>query len=141
MHSASLLKGMFWIAVATVSYVYVLYPLVIWLLASLRAERAAVSAAAPATMRPFSIVLAVHDEAARIRSRLDELLALIATTGRPAEVIVVADGCGDGTAGLARAHGSPLVRVIELSENEGKAQALSRGCAAGQGEILVFADA
>ena len=33
------------------------------------------------------------------------------------------------------------MRIIELSENEGKAQALSRGCAAAQGEILVFADA
>ena len=141
MHFAPLLTAMFWLGVATVIYVYVLYPVVIGLLANLRAERATASATAPATTAPFSIVLAVHDEAARIHCRLDELLALIATTGRAAEVIVITDGCADGTALLARSHPSPLVRVIELSEKEGKAQALSRGCAAAQGEILVFADA
>ena len=141
MHSGPLLKGMFWLGVGTVVYAYVLYPLLIWLLASLRVERPAARAAAAPAPRQITIVLAVHNEAARIRARLDELVALIAGTGVAAEVIVVADGCADGTAALARAHPSPLVRVIELPENEGKAQALSRACAAAQGEILVFADA
>ena len=141
MHSAPLLKGVFWLGVGTVVYAYVLYPLLIWLLASLRAERPPRRPAAPAAGQRVSIVLAVHDEAARIRTRLDELVALIARAGVSAEVIVVADGCADGTAALARAHPSSLVRVIELPENEGKAQALSRACAAAAGEILVFADA
>jgi poly-beta-1,6-N-acetyl-D-glucosamine synthase len=135
-----LLKGMFWLGVATVIYVYALYPMVVWMLARLRRERAGSSAALTATPT-FSVVLAVHDEAARISGRLDELLALIRTTARSAEVIVVADGCADGTAGLARSHPSSLVRVIELPENEGKARALSRGCEAAKGDILVFADA
>jgi biofilm PGA synthesis N-glycosyltransferase PgaC len=134
-----MLKGLFWIGMSTVVYVYLLYPALIWVLAGLRRERRAPGAVREPTL--FSVVLAVHDEEARISARLDELVALIIATARRAEVIVVADGCRDATAALARSHPSPLVRVIELVENEGKARALSRGCELAQGDVLVFADA
>jgi cellulose synthase/poly-beta-1,6-N-acetylglucosamine synthase-like glycosyltransferase len=133
------LKGTFWLGAASVLYVYLLYPVLIWVLAGMRRQRQAARRQEPAA--PFSVILPVHDEAARIAARLDELLRLIGASARPGEVIVVADGCTDATAALARAHGGPLVRVIELPENEGKARALSRGSEAAQGDILVFADA
>ena len=135
-----LLKGTFWLGAATVVYVYLLYPVLVWALAAVRPERRREAGAQPTTAA-FSVVLAVHDEAARISSRLDELLTLIGNTRRKAEVVVVADGCTDATVALARAHPSPLVRVIELCENEGKARALSRGSEVATGDILVFADA
>ena len=134
-----LLKVMFWLGVATVVYAYLLYPLLIWMLAGLRRESRQLRT--EQTLGPYSVVLPVHDEAARINGRLDELLAQIGTTERRAEVIVVVDGCADATATLARAHPSPLVRVIELAERQGKATALSRGSEAATGDILVFADA
>lgn len=136
----SLLKAMFWLSGTTIVYTYVLYPIAVWMLSGLRAQRTATATAA-AGVPSFSVVLAVHDEAARITTRLDELVSLAEAAGGCAEVIVVTDGCRDGTAALVRSHASPLVRVVELAENEGKAQALSRGCALAQGEILVFADA
>ena len=135
-----LLKATFWLAVATILYVYLLYPVVIWVLAATRRERRREASAEP-TPAAFSVVLAVRDEAARITARLDELLTLIGSTGRAGEVVVVADGCTDATAALARAHPSPLVRVIELPENQGKARALSRGSEIASGDILVFVDA
>jgi poly-beta-1,6-N-acetyl-D-glucosamine synthase len=135
-----LLKGVFWLSAATVGYVYVLYPLAMWLLAARRRERPP-AAAAPAPARTYSVVLTVRDEAARISGRLDELVALVGATGRCMEVIVVADGCSDETAELVRSHPSSLVRVVELPQNHGKALALSRGCEAAHGDILVFADA
>ena len=135
-----LLKGTFWLGAATVVYVYLLYPVLVWALGGVRPERRREAGAQPTTAA-FSVVLAVHDEAARISGRLDELLTLTGNTRRKAEVVVVADGCTDATAALARAHPSPLVRVIELSENEGKASALSRGSEVATGDILVFADA
>jgi poly-beta-1,6-N-acetyl-D-glucosamine synthase len=135
-----LLKSIIWVGLIIVLYAYVLYPVAVWAVARLRRESPRASAtteAAPA----FSVVLAVHDEAHRIRKRLDELIALIATTRSPAEVIVVANGCADDTPALARSHPSPLVRVIELPENVGKAHALTCGYEAAKGELLVFADA
>jgi cellulose synthase/poly-beta-1,6-N-acetylglucosamine synthase-like glycosyltransferase len=134
-----LLKAMFWFGVLVVVYAYMLYPVMIWVLAGLRREQR--RSDSQYTTTRYSVVLAVHDEAARISGRLDELLTLVGTTDSCSEVIVVADGCTDATAALARSHQSPLVRVVELPENEGKARALSRGCELAQGDILVFADA
>jgi poly-beta-1,6-N-acetyl-D-glucosamine synthase len=134
-----LLKEVFWVGVAILVYTYVLYPLAVWMLASLRPERAGFGA--QSVPPAFSLILVLHNEAARIKGRLDELVALIRSIGRPAELIAVTDGCTDGTAELARSHESPLVRVLELSEKVGKAHALTRGCEAAKGAILVFADA
>jgi poly-beta-1,6-N-acetyl-D-glucosamine synthase len=134
-----LLKVIFWLGMSTVVYVHLLYPVLIWVLAGLRGDRRR-SGIVHGTI-PYSVVLAVRDEAARISARLDDLLASIATAERCVEVIVVADGCTDATAALARSHDSPLVRVVELAENEGKARALSRGCELARGDIIVFADA
>jgi cellulose synthase/poly-beta-1,6-N-acetylglucosamine synthase-like glycosyltransferase len=134
------LKSTVWVGLIIVLYAYVLYPLAICALARLRRQSPRDSTAT-GTAPPFSVVLAVHDECSRISSRLDEIVALIATTRSLAEVIVVANGCSDDTAALARAHPSPLVRVIELTENAGKAHALTRGYEAAEGDVLVFADA
>ena len=134
----AVLRGTFWLGTATVLYAYLLYPVLIWVFAGMRRERRAASHQEPPPS--FSVILPVRDEAARVGARLDELLRSIGTTGRSGELIVVADGCTDGTAALARARGGPMLRVIELPENEGKASALSRGSEAAKGEILVFAD-
>ena len=136
----TLLQATFWVSVVLVGYVYLLYPILVWAVSRLRPARPRppTSSAHPSS---FSVVLAVHDEAARVTRRIDELVSLISATGVTGEVIVVADGCSDQTAPLARSHPSPLVRVVELAENQGKALALSRGCEAAQGEILVLADA
>jgi biofilm PGA synthesis N-glycosyltransferase PgaC len=136
----TVLQATFWVSVLLVGYVYVLYPILVWAVSALRPVRPPRRAESPSPTS-FSVVLAVHDEAGRLTRRIDELVSLIAATGLTAEIIVVADGCTDQTALLARSHPSSLVRVIELAENQGKALALSRGCAAAQGEILVLADA
>jgi poly-beta-1,6-N-acetyl-D-glucosamine synthase len=136
----ALLKHIVWVGLIIVLYAYVMYPIAVWLLSRLRRQSPRASAAPPAAPA-FSVVLAVQDEGSRITSRLDEIGALIATTGSPAEIIVVANGCRDDTAALARAHPSPLVRVIELTERAGKAHALTCGCESAKGDLLVFADA
>jgi len=134
------LQATFWISAVLVGYVYLLYPMLVWVAARLRPDRprSRDSSASPAS---FSVILAVHNEASRVSRRIDELVSLVSATGLSAELIVVADGCSDQTVPLARSHPSSLVRVIELAENQGKALALSRGCEAARGEILVLADA
>jgi len=134
------LQATFWISAVLVGYAYLLYPMLVWAASRLRPEppRSRDSAAPPASL---SVILALHNEASRVSRRIDELVSLVSATGLSAEVIVVADGCSDQTVSLARSHPSSLVRVEELVENQGKALALSRGCEAARGEILVLADA
>ena len=141
----SILVAAFWICAGAVIYAYLGYPLAVraWVFARGEAipTRASATVSEGELRRSVSVVLTVHDEADRIRTRLDELAALVTAWQYSGEVIVVTDGCTDGTAAAARAHPSALVRVVELVQRAGKAHALSRGCAVARGDILVFADA
>ena len=81
-----------------------------------------------------SIVLAAHDEAAVIGPTLD---ALRADAGDTAEIIVVANGCTDDTADVARRHGATVVEVPEA----GKAAALNAGDAVATSFPRLYLDA
>jgi glycosyltransferase involved in cell wall biosynthesis len=82
-----------------------------------------------------SVVIAAHNEAAVIGRCLDALLSDPA--GR-LDVTVVANGCSDETAAVARAR--PAVRVVELAEAS-KPAALNAGDAAAVGFPRVYLDA
>lgn len=102
--------------------------------------RPVVRAAAPApdltTGVHGAVIVPAHDEAAV----LGRLLAPVAPWARTAgvEVLVVANGCTDGTAAVARAF--PGVRVLELPQAS-KARALDAGDAAATAEPRLYVDA
>jgi len=133
----TLVEICFWIAALFVVYPYALYPALAWALARLRGRSIHATKPAP---RSASVVVAAYNEEDNIGRRLDEMTALLLAAELDAEVILVTDGSTDATAAVARAHPSPMVRIIELPERVGKAAALSEGCAAAVHEILVFAD-
>jgi len=56
------------------------------------------------------------------------------------EVIVVASGCTDKTVPIVRRHASKnsRIKLIEEDERKGKAEAINRGLAASQGDIIVL---
>lgn len=88
----------------------------------------------PAPTRMISVVVPAHNEAAYLGATLD---ALAAQTYEWFEVIVVANGCTDGTPEVARGR---CQRLIVLSQkNLGVARNL--GARLARGEILVFLDA
>lgn len=81
------------------------------------------AAVIPAYNEVMTVGLVV--EAARLVPELDE-------------VIVVCDGCSDGTAQVARASGA---KVIELRQNVGKGAAMITGAASTFAEVILFIDA
>jgi glycosyltransferase involved in cell wall biosynthesis len=83
-----------------------------------------------------SVVIAAHNEAAVIGRCLDALRA--PPSAPPLDITVVANGCTDGTAAVARAR--PGVRVIELAVAS-KAAALNAGDAAAVGWPRLYLDA
>jgi cellulose synthase/poly-beta-1,6-N-acetylglucosamine synthase-like glycosyltransferase len=133
----STLEIAFWAAASCVLYTYALYPLLLGALARWRARPVA-RGHRPA--RSVTIVVAVRDEEVCIDRRLRELTRLIVASGACGEVVVVSDGSADGTAAVARGHTKGPVRVLELPARVGKAAALTAGCTAAVGDILVFAD-
>lgn len=57
------------------------------------------------------------------------------------EVMVVSDGSTDNTGRIVKTHKRSYLRLIELPEHKGKAEALNIGANESRGEILLFTDA
>lgn len=131
----------FWISAGFVFYVFVGYPLLIAVLAKLFGRPPKVDESR--VPRSVSVVISAFNEERTLDRRLSEFERLIAESGLQGEVIVVSDGSTDRTVSIAREQERRcgVVRTIELDRNQGKAVALSTGCAAAKHEVIVFADA
>ncbi|MBW8823332.1 MAG: glycosyltransferase family 2 protein [Xanthomonadales bacterium] len=126
----------FWICVAVPVYAYLGYPLLVRFLARTR-ERAIPG---PAEAWPdITVVIAAHNEEARISGRVRDILAQDYPPDR-LQVIVVDDGSSDATAQAADV-GDPRCRVIRLARNGGKALALDTALRSVATPITAFADA
>lgn len=91
----------------------------------------------------LSIIIAAHNEAAQIQTRIRNLIEQDYPAAK-LEIIVSEDGSRDDTAARARAaaEGAPVpVRVLSEPQRGGKAAALNRAAAVAGGEVLVFTDA
>lgn len=93
----------------------------------------------------ISVIIPAHNEADYISPCLEALLAQDATAGQ-VEVIVVTNGCYDGTSEIARAHqsafdakGWPLT-VYDLDQGS-KPAALNAGDVAATGMVRMYLDA
>ncbi len=95
---------------------------------------------APGDLR-LSVVVPAYHEQARIGATVAAIRAAIAEVAARdgAEIIVVDDGSGDGTATAARAAGADV--VIEAPVNRGKGASVRRGVETARGRTIVFIDA
>jgi cellulose synthase/poly-beta-1,6-N-acetylglucosamine synthase-like glycosyltransferase len=124
---------------AVIGYCYVGYPVLIEFAASRR--KVTKSGAFVANLREnlpsVTIVVAAYNEEVVIQAKIDDLRA----QDYPADlvrILVVADGSSDKTVQLARAKG---VDVLWEAQRRGKSQAVNRGVAASDTELVVLTDA
>ncbi len=127
---------LFWLSCASIAYVYVGYPLLLWLWAQWRARPLAV-AMGNGEEPPVSIVVAARNEGRRLAARIDNLRALAYRGAR--QIIVVCDGSTDESAEVLARYGSSI-EAIDLPPS-GKAAALNAGVARATHDLVVFADA
>lgn len=131
-----MIKSLFWISTAAILYTYIGYPVVIWLLGRLRNLKVSKSAVTPRV----SVLIACHNEASNIESRIRNILEC----DYPAdllEIVIVSDGSTDLTADIARGYASNRVHVSAYDRQRGKATALNVGAGIASGEVIIFADA
>jgi glycosyltransferase involved in cell wall biosynthesis len=96
-----------------------------------------------ASGRPeLSIVVPLFNEAGTIAELHRRLTAVLFLIGRPAEIIYVDDGSGDGTADALEILAARYahVRLISLARNYGQTAALAAGFDAATGDVIVAMD-
>ncbi len=92
-----------------------------------------------------SVLIPAHNEAAYLPACLEAVLASDPVT-EPVEVIVIANGCTDATADIARGFTARAdardwkLRVLDLAEG-GKLNAWNEGEATATGDVLIYLDA
>ncbi|RJP72335.1 MAG: glycosyltransferase family 2 protein [Candidatus Abyssobacteria bacterium SURF_17] len=122
--------------VATVFYVYVGYPALLWMLSRLRRRPVRKAAYYPCV----TIIISAHNEAAAIRQTIENKLELDYPREQM-EIIVVSDGSTDGTDEIVRTLAQSGVHLIRQEPRQGKTAALNRAVTEAKGEILAFSDA
>ena len=91
----------------------------------------------------LSVIIPAFNEEHRLPAYLDEILVYLGERTYLFEVIVVDDGSTDGTAAMVErfVEKAPEVRLVRLSQNQGKGHAVKTGMLNARGELRLFADA
>jgi poly-beta-1,6-N-acetyl-D-glucosamine synthase len=133
------METLFWASALLVAYVYAGYPLllVVWSAVATRPVRKRSTSDSRHWPR-VSVIVAAHNEAARLPRRVANLLEQVYP--HPLEIIVVSDGSTDDPRSALAPFTDDGVILLELPRG-GKPTALNAGVAAATGEIVVFADA
>ncbi|MBI4519133.1 MAG: glycosyltransferase family 2 protein [Deltaproteobacteria bacterium] len=94
----------------------------------------------------LSVIIPAFNEERRLPRTLDEVLGYLTRQPYQSEVLVVDDGCDDGTARLVRERAATLAVPLAViahpdGRNHGKGAAVRRGMLAAHGRYRLFMDA
>jgi biofilm PGA synthesis N-glycosyltransferase PgaC len=126
----------FWWSAFLLAYTYVGYPLLAWL----RSRLFSCTPAKGKFQPTISILCVAHNEARRVRDRIDNLLALDYPR-ELVEIVIASDASTDGTVEIAQEYAEAGVTVVEFKQHRGKPAVLNEVIPQLRGEIVVLMDA
>ena len=127
---------LFWASFISVAYVYVLYPIFIYLFSIIYNKRVKKSNVDPSV----TIIIAAYNEAKFIKATIENKLNLDYPSEK-LEIIVVSDGSEDGTDEIVKKINNPRVRLIRQDPRRGKTSGLNLAVPLAKGDVIVFSDA
>ncbi|MGI4743605.1 MAG: dolichyl-phosphate beta-glucosyltransferase [Janthinobacterium lividum] len=94
----------------------------------------------------LTLLIPAYNEAARLGTTLEQVLAYLHAQPYPSELLVVDDGSTDETVAVAEAYfathtGRVATRVLSYLPNRGKGYAVRQGLLAARGTVAIFSDA
>jgi cellulose synthase/poly-beta-1,6-N-acetylglucosamine synthase-like glycosyltransferase len=131
-------EWIFTVSLVALAYTFVGYPILIGLLSRLFPRP--INRQQPAVPPSVSVVLVAFNEAARIRSRIENLLSSDYPP-QQLEIIVVTDGSEDDTPLIVGDYSTRSIRLLKREQRSGKAACLNAGVPVATGDIVVFCDA
>lgn len=126
----------FWVSLVGLCFSYFIYPLVLTVL-PVRRKKVLPDVEGAPPIRKVSLIVTVHNEAARIREKIENCLALEYDS---LEIIVASDASDDGTDDVVRDYGDQGVKLARADARKGKEYAQLQAIKAASGDILVFSD-
>ncbi|MBW3225623.1 glycosyltransferase family 2 protein [Marinobacter adhaerens] len=130
-----MLVFLFWFSTIGVLFSYFIYPLVLSAMSTRPQHSKAVTASQPATT--VSLIITAHNEANRIREKLENSLAL---DYADLEIIIASDASSDETDQIVREYEKQGVKLARADDRKGKEYAQLQAINVATGEILVFSD-
>jgi cellulose synthase/poly-beta-1,6-N-acetylglucosamine synthase-like glycosyltransferase len=128
---------LFWASLLAVGYVYIGYPLLLWVLRHLRGRRGADPGTWEGTV---TLVVAAYNEERVIAAKLENALGLDYPRDR-LEILVCSDGSTDATDQIVRRYAPRGVRLLRVEGRRGKTQCQNEAVRTAAGEVVVFTDA
>jgi cellulose synthase/poly-beta-1,6-N-acetylglucosamine synthase-like glycosyltransferase len=119
-------------------WAYAGYPAVLWIASRFRSAPPAPGD--PATWPFISITVPAYNEAARIRSTIESLLAIDYPTDRR-QILIVSDASTDDTDRIVDEYADRGVELYRVRQRGGKTAAENESAASLRGEIVVNTDA
>jgi len=127
---------LFWSFTSVLIYTLLGYPILIGALTRLFSRRVTLRDSEVPPLR-VSVVLVVFNAKHQIRGRLENLMV---QDYRVDEIVVVCDGCNDGTPEEVTTFCDPRIKLISRPVRMGKSGCLNYGIQAATGEIVVLTD-
>jgi len=132
---AYILAAVFWSAVGLLAYSYLLYPLLLGVLARRRGRPWQMADIEPTV----TLLIPAHNEAKVIAAKIQNALSLDYPRGR-LQIRVISDGSVDGTDEIVQRYAG-LVEYQRISPRGGKPSAINQAMPYARGEILLLCDA
>ena len=130
------MRVVFWLSVAIGAYVYIAYPLILWIVTRRSARTSRNEALTPRV----SLVIAAFNEEKLIEAKLQNSLSLDYPRDR-LEILVASDGSTDRTDEIVGRFREQGVVLHRIEGRRGKTRALNQTVPLTTGEILVLSDA
>ena len=126
----------FWLSFGVLAYVYVGYPLVVYLVSLLNPRRVDRSDIEP----HVTVLITAFNEETAIRAKIENTLCLEYPADK-LEILVASDGSTDATDDIVREFESRGVQLYRQEGRVGKTETQNNAVASAKGEIVLFSDA
>jgi cellulose synthase/poly-beta-1,6-N-acetylglucosamine synthase-like glycosyltransferase len=125
-----------WSGLFLISYVYIGYPAILWLLTRWRVRHVARRDISPSV----TLIVSAFNEQTVIKGKIENSFTLDYPTDR-FQLLVVSDASSDATDSIVKSFSSPSVELLRMPERKGKTAGLNVAVSRARGDIIVFSDA
>lgn len=133
-------EALFWLGLLFVAYVYVGYPTLLAMAASLIGRKGPQGSRERSDLPHVTLLITAYNEERVLGAKLENALSLTYPPER-LQILVAADGSTDRTVAIVREYEGRGVELSFGADRRGKTAALTRAVGRARGEIVIFSDA